>query len=89
VSFALIVVFMVFMIPLTAILTRSPLGQALADRIAGRSTDGDPRLLAEIDMLRSELDQVHEQLSEVHERLDFSERMLAARSPDGGTEATP
>lgn len=71
---------MVFMVPITAIIVKSPLGKALADRIAGRAGSDDPRLLAEIDALRHELDQVHEHLLEVNERLDFTERMLAERT---------
>ena len=69
--------FMVFMVPITALIVKSPLGRALADRIAGRTGGEDPRMLAELDALRHELDQVHEQLLEVNERLDFSERLLA------------
>jgi hypothetical protein len=68
---------MVFLVPITAIIVKSPLGKALADRIAGRTGGDDPRLLAELDAMRGELDQVHEQLAEMHERLDFSERLLA------------
>ena len=80
---------MIFMVPISAIVVKSPLGQALADRIAGRSGESDGRLLAEVDALRAELDHVNEQLSEVHERLDFNERMLAARSNTPPTEVTP
>jgi hypothetical protein len=71
---------MVFLVPITAIIVKSPLGKALADRIAGRSGGDDARLLAELDALRHELDAVHEQLLEVNERLDFSERLLAQQS---------
>ena len=71
---------MIFLVPITGIIAKSPIGKAIADRIAGRSAHDDPRLLAEIDALRAELDQVHEQLGEVHERLDFSERLLAQRN---------
>lgn len=71
---------MVFLVPITAIIVKSPLGKALADRIAGRASADDPRLLAEIEGLRAELDQVHEHLAEVNERLDFSERLLAQRN---------
>ncbi len=79
-SFALIIMAMAFLVPVSAILVKSPVGLALADRIAGRGGEADPRLLAEVDALRAELDHVHEQLSEVHERLDFSERLLAQRA---------
>jgi len=43
---------------------RGPLGKALADRLAGRSSADD------VEALRQEL-------TEVQERLDFAERMLA------------
>lgn len=88
-GFSLLVLVIVFMVPITAIITKSSLGEAIADRIAGRTGEGDPRLLAEIDALRAELDQVHEQLAEVHERLDFSERLLAARSDTPPTGVSP
>ena len=74
---ASILIFLVFMIPITVIILKSALGKAIADRIAGRTGGEDRRMLAEIDALRHELDQVHEQLLEVNERLDFSERLLA------------
>lgn len=70
---------MIFMVPITAIIVKSPLGKAMADRIAGRAGE-DPQLIAEIDALRTELDQVHEHLAEVNERLDFSERLLTQRT---------
>lgn len=73
--------FMIFMVPITAIIVRSPLGEAIARRVGGRGAEREQRLEAEVDALRSELDLVHEQLAEVHERLDFSERMLASRHP--------
>ena len=71
--------FMIFMLPITAIVTQSPVGKAIADRIAGRVRD-DPRMVAEIEALRGELDQMHEHLAEVNERLDFNERLLAQRN---------
>ena len=73
--------FMIFMVPITAIVVRSPLGSAIARRIGGREADTERQLLAELEAMRGELDQVHEQLAEVHERLDWSERLLAAREP--------
>ncbi len=80
---------MIFMVPISAIIAKSPIGKAIADRIAGRSGEADGRLLAEVDALRAELDHVHEQLSEVHERLDFSERMLATRGETPSREVAP
>ena len=76
---------MIFMVPITAIIVKSPLGKALADRIAGRAGE-EPQLVAEIESLRAELDQVHEHLAEMNERLDFSERLLAQHA---ARHATP
>jgi hypothetical protein len=53
------------------LLSISPVGRALADRLRGRSAEPvqDPELLAEVDALRQEV-------AELHERVDFTERML-------------
>ena len=56
----------------------SPLGRALARRVAGeRLTPEETPTLAEVEDLREELASVRHQLDEVHERLDFAERLLA------------
>ena len=52
------------------LLSLSPVGRALADRLRGRVDPGhDPELLAEVDALRQEV-------AELHERVDFAERIL-------------
>jgi hypothetical protein len=52
------------------LLSISPVGRALAERIRGHSEPAqDPELLAEIDALRQEV-------AELHERVDFAERVL-------------
>lgn len=60
----------------TVLLSFSPLGKALAERIRhGKQPLASPDmtgLFEEVDGLRAEL-------SEVHERLDFAERLLAER----------
>ncbi len=71
----------------TVLLSFSPLGKALAERIRhGKQPlapiDPDPALYDELDRMRMEL-------SEIHERLDFAERLLtdgreAARTPPEG-----
>lgn len=58
----------------TVLLSFSPLGKALAERIRhGKQPlapiDPDPALYDELDRMRMEL-------SEIHERLDFAERLL-------------
>jgi hypothetical protein len=53
------------------LLSISPVGKALADRLRGRVGPAqDPELLAEVDALRQEV-------AELHERVDFTERILS------------
>jgi hypothetical protein len=60
------------------LLSISPVGKALAERIRGRGAQAarDPELLAEVDALRAEV-------SELQERMDFAERLLAQRQEPG------
>jgi hypothetical protein len=60
------------------LLSVSPVGRALAERIRsqGSKSAPDPELLAEVDALRQEV-------SELHERVDFAERLLAQRQEQG------
>jgi hypothetical protein len=52
------------------LLSISPVGKALADRIRGKTEPAqDPELLADVDALRQEV-------AELHERVDFAERIL-------------
>ncbi len=72
------------------ILSFSPLGKALAERIrhgkqALPAPEIDPALFEELDQMRAEL-------GEIHERLDFTERLLASEKsakPAGETEVQP
>ena len=59
------------------LLSISPVGRALAERIRGRipHPGPDPETLAELDALRAEM-------TEVQERLDFAERLLADKRHD-------
>jgi hypothetical protein len=68
-----------FIIPVIAIvawalvmISRGPLGQALAKRIAGASHPPD----ADTEALRGEVEGMAQRLAEVEERLDFTERVL-------------
>ncbi len=66
------------------LLSISPVGKALADRLRGNVPPAqDPELLAEVDALRQEV-------AELQERMDFTERMLSAteRRELGKGEAT-
>jgi hypothetical protein len=59
------------------LLSVSPVGRALAERIRGQAQPAhDPELLAEVDTLRHEV-------AELHERVDFAERLLAQRQEPG------
>lgn len=52
------------------LLSVSPVGRALADRLRAKAGPvQDPELLAEVDALRQEV-------AELHERVDFTERIL-------------
>lgn len=67
------------------LLSISPVGKALADRIRGQVAPApvDPELLEELHALRREV-------SELHERVDFTERLLAQRGEAGRLpEGTP
>jgi len=56
------------------LLSISPVGKALADRLRGNvAPQQDPELLAEVDALRQEV-------AELHERVDFAERILLKSS---------
>jgi hypothetical protein len=59
------------------LLSISPVGKALADRLRGRTGPvQDPELLAEVDALRHEV-------AELHERVDFAERILMSSHERG------
>jgi len=59
------------------LLSISPVGRALAERIRGQQQAAqDPELLADVDALRHEV-------AELHERVDFAERLLAQRQEQG------
>ncbi len=66
------------------VISRSPIGHAIAERITGRpanevgTLDVPPELYAELDELRA-------RLSELEERTDFAERLLASRTDLPGT----
>lgn len=60
------------------LLSLSPVGKALAERIRNHGVHPapDPELLAEVDALRADV-------AELHERMDFAERLLAQRPEPG------
>jgi hypothetical protein len=59
------------------LLSVSPVGRALAERIRGQAQPAhDPELLAEVDALRHDV-------ADLQERVDFAERLLAQRQEPG------
>jgi hypothetical protein len=65
-----------------AVISFSPLGRAIGDRIRNGPAGGagpDPVLTEEVERLRQEV-------AELHERVDFAERLLAQQR---GSEALP
>jgi len=86
---ALMIPILALMIPLVAVISKSEIGQAIADAIrhnSGASKGAAARELdqmrTEVEQLRAEMEDVHAQLLEAHERLDFAERLLA-KAPEG------
>ena len=62
-----------FWLFLTAIIViKSPLGKALADRLAGRTSDGGPAL-AEFEPI---IHQLEDRVLDLEERLEFAERLI-------------
>ena len=67
------------------LLSRSRLGQAVAQRIAGNS--GSSAIQEQLDALHDELADVRNQLAEMQDRMDFAERLLS-RAEDNRRELT-
>lgn len=75
------------------LLSISPVGRAIADRIRGSSTVSDEqvrRIEASNREVLDELEALRREMGEVHERIDFTERMItqsrqAALPPHDGT----
>ncbi|HEU5049752.1 MAG TPA: hypothetical protein VFU00_05460 [Gemmatimonadales bacterium] len=69
-------------------ISRGPIGQALARRIAaGAGHHPADSVSGELAELRRELDQLHAGFAELQEQLDFTERLLAqTREPSHALE---
>jgi len=79
--------FMPFMVPITMFVTigaviilRGPLGKALGERLAGRTSAVDN---AEAGALRAEVEEMRYRLTDLEERLDFAERMITSAREAG------
>jgi hypothetical protein len=78
------------------LLSVSPVGRAIADRIRGRTVSSEPERLERLEdsqvAVMEELDHVRQELSDVQERLDFTERFLAQQRDVGrlpGSDSGP
>ncbi len=60
--------------------SRSRLGGAIAERIAGSGASTE-KVLTRLDDMQEELVALRQEVAEAHERLDFAERLLADRGP--------
>lgn len=58
-----------------------PVGQALARRINAKHAGPDGELVNEVLELRHQIEELQQRIGETEERLDFSERLLAQRTP--------
>lgn len=67
-----------------ALLSRTEIGRAIADRIRGEGGSGgaDPELLDEVTRLRHDV-------TELQERVDFAERLLAKQRDAGRLTGEP
>lgn len=63
------------------VFTRSHLGHAIAERIAGRA-GVSPEIEGELRELRGEVESLRTELLETQERLDFTERLIASGKPE-------
>lgn len=67
----------------------TPLGRALVDRLKGKSSHADERLLDmqdEVERLQDQVSHHEARVEELHDRLDFAERLLLKRG-DGRQES--
>lgn len=66
------------------LLSMSPIGRAIGDRIRGASGGGEARLRTiedNYDALLDEVESMREEFTDLQERLDFTERLLAKDEP--------
>ena len=71
-----------------AALSRTVIGQAIAQRIAGPG-NLDRELQEQLDAVRQEVDSLRRELLDTQERLDFTERMLASVRETGRLAGSP
>ncbi len=64
------------------VMSFSPLGRAIADRLRGRSA-APPETLEDVETLKEQMAVLSQQVSELAERQDFAERMLAQAREKG------
>ena len=79
---------LIILVVALGIISRSDIGQAIADAIrhnSGASQGAAKRreleeMRTELEHFRAELDEVHHHLQETAERLDFAERLLSSKA---------
>lgn len=74
--FSRYLVFMFWLFLTALIVVKSPLGKALADRLAGRYPENDGRLESDLEPV---VHQLEDRVLDLEERLEFAERMLQAQ----------
>lgn len=67
---------------------KSPVANALADRVRGVNSLEQADLHQEVQALAGEIDGLRRELAEVQERIDFAERLIAAR-PESSRLSAP
>jgi cell division protein FtsB len=82
-----IVVIIVLLIPLTAVVLDSELGQVLARRLErrGGGSAGEEELRARIASLETEMERLSRELHRLEEGNDFLHRLLEGKAPSGRT----
>ena len=66
-------VFMFWLFLTALIVVKSPLGKALADRLAGRYPEGDGHLESDLEPI---VHQLEDRVLDLEERLEFAERLI-------------
>lgn len=84
-DFAFMVPVVFFISIAVVLILRGPVGQALGLRISGGGADS-PVDRAALDDLRDEMEDLRDRLVAAEERIDFTERLLTARSGESSAD---
>ncbi len=72
-EFSRYLVFMIWLFLTALIVVKSPLGKALADRLAGRYPEGQDHLESDLEPV---IHQLEDRVLDLEERLEFAERLI-------------